>query len=84
MGRHETPPALPPRGLSRADAAAYLGVSATLFGQFVDAGVLPAPKRLAARCVWDRLSLDRAFDDLPEVLKPGQDGPADPWKDVAP
>lgn len=84
MGRHEPPPAVSPRGLSRADAAAYVGISATLFGQLVEAGVFPAPKRLAGRCVWDRLSLDRAFDDLPEVLKPGQDGATDPWKDVAP
>lgn len=83
MGRPDATASLPPRGLSRAAAAAYVGISSTLFGQLVEAGVFPAPKRLAGRCVWDRLSLDRAFDDLPEVLNPGQDGAVDPWKDVA-
>ena len=73
-----------PRGLSRSEAAAYVGVSASLFGELVEAGVFPAPKRIRSRVVWDRRSLDRAFDDLPEVLHPGHDGPADPWKDVAP
>lgn len=83
MAFRDGPPAVSPRGLSRADAAAYVGISATLFGQLVEAGVFPAPKRLAGRCVWDRVSLDRAFDDLPEVLTPGQTGAIDPWKDVA-
>ena len=72
-----------PRGLSRSEAAAYVGVSATLFGELVESGVFPAPKRIRSRCVWDRRSLDRAFDDLPEVLNPSQDGKPDPWKDVA-
>lgn len=78
------PPIIEPRGLSRSEAAAYIGVSATLFGELVAAGVFPAPKRIRSRCVWDRRSLDRAFDDLPEALNLGHDGQVDPWKDVAP
>jgi len=37
------PIALPPRGLSRTIAAAYIGVSATLFDQMVSDGRMPNP-----------------------------------------
>lgn len=47
-----------PRGLSREQAAAYLGVSAETFRRHV--GI--APRRIGTRCVWDRLDLDIWFD----------------------
>lgn len=55
-----------PRGLSRNQAAQYIGVSASLFDEMVRDGRMPAPKRINSRTVWDRRSLDCAFDNLPE------------------
>jgi predicted DNA-binding transcriptional regulator AlpA len=61
------PASLPPRGLCRVEAAAYVGVSATLFDEMVGDGRMPKPKRINARSVWDRLQLDRSFAALPDA-----------------
>jgi predicted DNA-binding transcriptional regulator AlpA len=60
------PPSLPPRGLKRVWAAAYIGVSPTKFDEMVDDGRMPKPKRIDGRTVWDRKALDDAFDALPD------------------
>jgi len=57
---------LPPRGLRRPDAAAYVGVSATKFDEWVARGVMPSPKRLDGVVIWDRQNLDAAFERLPD------------------
>jgi len=57
---------LPPRGLCREEAAAYINVSVTLWDRMVDDGRMPKPKRLDGRCVWDRLAVDRAFAAIPD------------------
>src|SRR5262252_2990104 len=54
----QLPPSLPPRGLSRSEAAAYLGISASLFDELVKDGRMPPPKRINSRTVWDRKRLD--------------------------
>jgi hypothetical protein len=72
------PPSLAPRGLSRERAAAYIGVSASLFDILVKDGRMPGPKHINARTVWDRLQLDAAF-----VALPSNDDPANPWDEVA-
>lgn len=78
------PRPLEPRGLSRVEASAYLGVGASLFDGLVNAGLMPRPKMLRGRRVWDRYALDRAFDDMPDVPSGAPaDGKADPWSDVA-
>jgi predicted DNA-binding transcriptional regulator AlpA len=58
-------PSLPPRGLSRVEAAAYIGVSATTFDHMVQRREMPRPKRIGSRVVWDRIKLDFAFAALP-------------------
>jgi hypothetical protein len=63
--RSVLPSSLPPRGLSRVEAAEYIGVSATKFDQMVVDGRMPKPKRIDGRVVWDRLQLDMAFAALP-------------------
>ena len=73
------PTSLPPRGLSRVQSAAYIGVSTTLFDELVKDGRMPQPIRLNSRLVWDRLQLDDAFAALSDV---GRDG-NDPWSKVA-
>ena len=65
------PPSLPPRGLSRVEAAQYIGVSPSLFDQMVEDGRMPKPKPINARKVWDRLRLDQALKSLPDT---GGDG----------
>jgi predicted DNA-binding transcriptional regulator AlpA len=72
------PQSLAPRGLSREQAAAYVGVSASLFDMLVKDGRMPGPKRINARAVWDRIELDEAFTALP-----GNDAPMNPWDEVA-
>jgi predicted DNA-binding transcriptional regulator AlpA len=59
------PVSLPPRGLSRTEAAAYIGVSTSLFDEMVKDGRMPPPKRINSRTVWDRHSIDAAFEALP-------------------
>ena len=56
------PPSLAPRGLSRVQAAEYIGVGATKFDEMVGDGRMPRPKRIDGRTVWDRIKLDEAFD----------------------
>lgn len=74
------PPTLAPRGLSREEAAAYLGIGTTLFDELVKAGTLPAARRLRRAVRWDRHELDFAFENLPTSGHDphiGQDD--DPW-----
>lgn len=64
--RHDALPRnLPPRGLSRAAAAAYVGVGVTKFDEMVEDGRMPTPKCIDSRKVWDIRALDQAFDALP-------------------
>lgn len=66
------PENLPPRGLARTEAAAYIGVSPSLFDEMVADGRMPRPKMMNARTVWDRRRLDLAFEAIPE--KDAKDG----------
>ena len=58
------PPSIPPRGLSRQQAAEYIGVSATKFDEMVKDGRMPKAKQSDGRIVWDRVLLDEAFEAL--------------------
>jgi excisionase family DNA binding protein len=71
--RHtELPASLPPRGLSRVQAAEYVGVSVSTFDKLVNDGDMPAPKRIRGRVIWDLKEVDRAFEALSE-------GDGNPW-----
>ena len=65
------------RGLSRGEAARYVGISPAKFDELVRTGLMPAPKRIGARRVWDVRAVDLAFDDLPCDVA----GDANPWDD---
>jgi predicted DNA-binding transcriptional regulator AlpA len=56
----------PPRGLSREEAARYVGVSPALFDEMVNDGRMPQPREINARRVWDRAELDIHFTTLPK------------------
>jgi len=78
LGEERSPPSLPPRGLSRVEAAQYIGVSPSLFDEMVRDGRMPKPKPINARKVWDRLRLDQAFEALPDVDGSG----VNPWDEL--
>ena len=63
------PIAYAPRGMSRDEAARYVGVGVTKFDEMVADRRMPRPKRVDGRVIWDRLRLDAAFTDLPEEKK---------------
>jgi predicted DNA-binding transcriptional regulator AlpA len=68
---------IPRRGLSRSEAAMYVGISATLFDRLIAGGRMPKPRQIEGRKVWDVRSLDLYFDGLP-----GEDGSASSWDDA--
>lgn len=55
----------PPRGMSREEAARYVGVGTTKFDEMVADRRMPKPRKIDGRVVWDRIALDAAFSDLP-------------------
>ncbi len=59
----ETRP-IPRRGLSRPEAAMYIGISTSKFDQLVHDGRMPRPIFLDGRRLWDLRRLDFAFDAL--------------------
>lgn len=60
---------IPRRGLSRDEAAMYIGIGTRKFDELVLQGKMPKAKRIDSRKVWDIRKLDSAFDALP-----GEDG----------
>jgi predicted DNA-binding transcriptional regulator AlpA len=57
---------IPRRGLSRVEAAMYIGISVSKFDELVRDGRMPGPKRIDGRKVWDVHALDLAFNSLPD------------------
>jgi predicted DNA-binding transcriptional regulator AlpA len=78
------PPSLAPRGLSRGVAASYIGVSASTFDWMVEQGLMPRPKRVKSRVIWDRHEIDEAFESLPdeEGVRPARPNPWDAVSNV--
>jgi len=60
------PHSLPPRGLSRVEAAAFIGISPSMFDLMVKDGRMPGPKRIGSRVVWDRVKVESYFAALPD------------------
>ena len=71
------PASLPPRGLSRPQAAEYVGVGVTKFDELVADGRMPRPKRIDGRKIWDRLAIDESLAALPDEGDAGDD--RNPW-----
>jgi hypothetical protein len=57
---------LPPRALSKAQAAAYLGLTPGGFVSWIRAGRIP--RALPGTHRWDRVALDRALDKMSGIL----------------
>lgn len=58
--------AFAPKGLSRLEAARYVGVSTTTFDEMVRERLMPRPKAVGTRVLWDRAQVDLFFEALPE------------------
>jgi hypothetical protein len=56
---------LPRRGLSREEAAMYLGIGAGTFDEMRLNGQIEPPRLIKGRKLWDIRELDMAFDALP-------------------
>ena len=56
------PYAYPPRVLDLAAAARYLGLTPPAFSALVRVGQLPSARQLGVTAVWDRMTLDAAFE----------------------
>jgi hypothetical protein len=65
---------VPRRGLSRDEAAMYVGVSAAKFNEMVADGRMPEPVQIDARKIWDIRSIDMAFDALSQETSNTWDG----------
>lgn len=57
-----------PRGLTRAEAAAYVGLCSRTFTKRVDGGELPGPSAATGR--WDRVALDQAISGSSDHTEP--------------
>jgi hypothetical protein len=64
----------PPRGMSREDAARWIGVSPSKFDEMRKDGRIGPAKLIDGRKVWDIRSLNQAFEALPD-----EHGDDDDW-----
>lgn len=62
---------LPRRGLSREEAAMYLGVGGNTFDEMRARGQIEPPRLIKGRKLWDIRDLDMAFEALPREDAPG-------------
>lgn len=67
----------PRRGLSRDEAARYVGIGTTLFDEMVLKKQMPGPFRIGTRVLWDIHKLDAALDNIVEAAA------GNPWDSVA-
>lgn len=83
VSRRPFAPVQPRRGLSREEAAGYIGIGPALFDRMVKQGQMPGPKYAGSRKLWDVRALDLAFDALPGegVSLQGYDG-SNEWDEV--
>jgi hypothetical protein len=68
-----------PRGISRAEAAAYCGVSPATFSRWIASGIMPGA--LPGTRVWDRIAVDHAFNKMSGFTVPvaANDNSVDAW-----
>lgn len=66
-----------PRGLSRIQAAAYVGLGTTFFDELVGEGRFPKPIKIGKRSIWDKVELDGAFDSFKDSMPASEPNPWD-------
>jgi excisionase family DNA binding protein len=70
----------PRRGLSRIEAAEYVGISPSKFDELLADGRMPGARRVDGRKIWDVRELDLYFDELPRDGSSSANGKS--WEDV--
>jgi len=68
-------------GLSCETAARFVGVSPTTFDGLVADGIMPSPRRIRKRKLWDRRELEAAFEHLPREDR--ETDAQNPWDEKA-
>ncbi len=53
------------RGLSKVEAAEYIGVGTTKFDEMVNTQIMPSPRLAGNKTLWDLRELDDYFERLP-------------------
>lgn len=71
-----------PIGLSREDAASYIGISAATFDKLVDDGLMPGPRKVYSRIVWDADEVAAAFRRLPVARGLATDEASSVWENI--
>lgn len=64
-GSYDIVPAAARIGISRAEAAALIGVSPPVFDDLVRREMMPKARAIGARRVWHRGEIEKSFIDLP-------------------
>jgi len=70
-------------GMSREEAAEYIGIGPNLFDQMVKDSRMPKPKPIGARRVWSRPEIEKAFALLPHEGHDEEDAAVDPWRETS-
>jgi len=68
-------------GLAAGAAAVYLSLSPTVFRELVREGVMPRPRLVRRRKIWDVGELDQAFGNLPRDGGDADEAEANSWAD---
>lgn len=71
------------RGLSEGEAAVYVGISPTYFRDLVGREVMPKPRLIGRRRVWDIIELNAAFDELPRDGHEAEQTFTNSWADYS-
>ena len=74
------------RGFDEREAAVYLSLSPSFFRRLVERGLMPRPRVVGSRRIWDIDDLDHAFKTLPRESGDGGSlelppADADSWSD---
>ena len=68
-----------PRGITRAEAAAYCGVTPATFSRWIASGIMPSA--IPGTRIWDRLAVDQTFNKMSGFTLPvaANDNTVDAW-----
>lgn len=71
-----------PRGQDRRKAADYIGCSPRMFDNMVKDGLMPSPRLIGTKKVWDTRELDESFENLPRPEADNDNEEKNDWDDI--
>ena len=72
----------PRHALSAPEAALFVGISETMFRELVSEGLMPRPREIRSRVLWDMDELVVAFRAFPRQGEAEPKAEAGGWEDV--